>query len=46
MAEFLEQSAEGRETDQRERMRKEAAAIREGRMPERYQFLTADRNLN
>ena len=46
VAAYLEQSAEGRETDQRERMRKEAAAIREGRMPERYQFLTADRLLN
>jgi len=46
VAEYLERSAEGREADQRERMRKEAAAIREGRMPERYQYLTADRDLN
>jgi hypothetical protein len=43
VATFLERSAEGRLPSQRARMLEEAAAIRQGRMPERYQRVMAHR---
>ena len=43
--EYLERGAPGREQGQREKMLKEAAAIREGRMPEQYQRLLASGSL-
>jgi hypothetical protein len=42
VAEYLERASEGRYPDERDRMRKEAGAIRAGQMPERYQRLLAD----
>jgi hypothetical protein len=43
--EYLERSAPGREQGQRDRMLKEAAAIREGRMPEQFQRMLANGSL-
>jgi hypothetical protein len=42
VAEYLERASEGRSPDERDHMRKEAAAIRAGRMPDRNQRLLAN----
>ncbi len=46
VAEYLERSSKGREPNERDRMLKEAADIRAGRMPDRYQRLLASSDLN
>ena len=46
VAEYLRASSKGREANESDRMLKEVADIRAGRMPDRYQRLLASSDLN